>query len=141
MSPLEAQLEACEAQVAALQACLSSAQRDLSREQERASLLRRLVQLETPEGSPNVAATARESSATRRKRATGSPMRLEDAVVAILKEKDEAVHIGHIRAALVERGISIPGKGTDSNIIARLIRHPLVTREVGRRGFYRLSTK
>ncbi len=47
---------------------------------------------------------------------------LQAAVRTILEEQQRPMHIRDIRAALVERGVPIPGKGTDANIIVHLRR-------------------
>ena len=50
--------------------------------------------------------------------------RICEAVAAILDEGGEPMHIGSIRAVMLTRGISLPGRGTDANIIVHLTRRP-----------------
>lgn len=63
---------------------------------------------------------------------------IQGAVAAILSERGGAMHISDIRAALLERGMPIPGKGTDANIIVHLRRAPNLFIKRGR-GTYALK--
>ncbi len=47
---------------------------------------------------------------------------LQAAVRQVLQERGKPMHVSEIRAALTERGIPIPGKGTDANVIVHLRR-------------------
>lgn len=47
---------------------------------------------------------------------------LEDAVEEILRTEGAPLHISSIREALGARGVAIPGRGDDANIIVRLRR-------------------
>ncbi len=63
---------------------------------------------------------------------------IKNAVREILEERGQPMHIGDIRAALVQRGVPIPGKGTDANVIVHLRRAPdMFTRR--KRGIYALK--
>jgi hypothetical protein len=138
MPDLHNLLEAAEHRLANLRLELSRVEQQVALEDERVALLRRLLELETG-GEPRMpVASALVASNAPRSKPNGRP-RLEDAVVAILADSREPVHIGQIRSRLVEQGIRIPGKGTDSNIIARIIKEPRIERQAGRRGYYRLT--
>jgi hypothetical protein len=63
---------------------------------------------------------------------------IQNAVREILEERGKPMHIGDIRTALVQRGVAIPGKGTDANVIVHLRRAPdMFTRR--KRGIYTLK--
>lgn len=47
---------------------------------------------------------------------------LQEAVREILLASGKPMHLRELRAALVKRGVPIPGKGTDANIIVHLRR-------------------
>jgi hypothetical protein len=98
-------------------------QAELARIDERLSLIGRLIQVDT-EGTPPAAArpypnvdppVSGTAPAT-----TGSE--LEDAVEAILRESGAPQHISAIRSQLLARGVPIPGRGDEANIIVRLRR-------------------
>jgi hypothetical protein len=74
---------------------------------------------------------------TRRRRAP-SPMRtaLLAAVIEILIERGEPIHIGDLMAALQERSVAIPGSGQQANVIAHISRDERIVRP--QRGFYAL---
>ena len=50
--------------------------------------------------------------------------RIGEAVAAILDEGGEPMHVKEIRAALTSRGVPLPGRGADANIIVHLSRMP-----------------
>ena len=137
MNELGAQLEAAESKLAGLRSNLEVLQEHVAVEEERVTLLRRLLELDMPEQRRPVDdahAAAKPNDSSRSK-----AMSLEDAVISILADRPESVHIGEIHAELRKRGIRIPGKGVDANIIARIIKEPRIERESGRRGYYRLA--
>jgi hypothetical protein len=138
MTDLGTQLEAAEAKVAHLRSILADMQQKLAVEEERVALLRRLMELDSPT-SGNANDSVAISSPKRRTIVQSTATSLEDAVVSILAESNESVHIGDIHAELKKRGVRIPGKGVDANIIARIIKDPRIEREAGRRGYYRLG--
>lgn len=61
---------------------------------------------------------------------------IEQGAIGILRERAQPVHISELRAELTRRGVPIPGKGTDANVIVYLTRSEQVCR-VGR-GLYAL---
>lgn len=63
---------------------------------------------------------------------------IERGVVEVLEERGKPTHVADIRAELGRRGIPVPGKGSDANVIVYLARAPQVCR-VGR-GLYALRT-
>lgn len=62
---------------------------------------------------------------------------LQGAVKEVLEQARKPLHVRDIRAALIEMGQPIPGKGTDANIIVHLRRAPRVF-ESKNRGIYNL---
>ena len=61
---------------------------------------------------------------------------IEQGAIGILQERGQPVHISDLRTELARRGIPIPGKGADANVIVYLARSEQVCR-VGR-GLYAL---
>ena len=61
---------------------------------------------------------------------------IESCALEILAERGKPAHISEIHAELKRRGVPIPGKGTDANIIVHLSSSPRICR-VGR-GLYAL---
>jgi hypothetical protein len=64
---------------------------------------------------------------------------LEAAVETILTEAGTPLHISTIRERLIERGVAIPGRGDDANIIVR-IRKPGTQFTRTARGTYALAS-
>jgi len=60
------------------------------------------------------------------------------AAIAVLEESGKPLHISDLRHALERKGVPIPGKGTDANVIVYLSRSDEVCR-VGK-GLYALRT-
>jgi hypothetical protein len=65
---------------------------------------------------------------------------LQAMVREVLEAHGKPMHVQEIRAALTERGVPIPGKGTDANIIVHLRRAPELFSRSGR-GVYGLKTQ
>jgi hypothetical protein len=63
---------------------------------------------------------------------------LQAAVFNVLRQAGKPLHVREIREALQTQGVTIPGKGTDANIIVHLRRAPDVF-ERKRRGIYSLK--
>lgn len=63
---------------------------------------------------------------------------IEQGAIQVLAERSKPLHISELRAELARRGIPIPGKGTDANVIVYLSRCKDICR-VGR-GLYALRT-
>ena len=92
-------------------------------------LIQRLKSLEQ-NGAPQ-AVDSRESHVK-------SVNELQSAVHAILEEHGKPMHISEIRVALLARGVPIPGRGTDANIIVHLRRAKDMFTRQGR-GTYALN--
>jgi len=70
--------------------------------------------------------------------AQGSDHPVKRAAIAVLEESGKPLHISDLRHALEQKGVPIPGKGTDANVIVYLSRSDEVCR-VGK-GLYALRT-
>lgn len=121
---LQTWVDALTSEAEAIRQDIAAKRQILERIDERLSLAKQLVELERPAG-PSKAAEPKtrglktplaEPEPTRR--SDGSS--LEDAVESILAEAGSPLHISKIRELLVERGVPIPGRGDDANIIVRL---------------------
>jgi hypothetical protein len=118
--------EALTRQVEELRVEISSKQDDLAHVEERLSLVTRLLEVERrAQGIGSVPSDVelpfrgpREAALLARSDTDG----LEDAVEEILRAAGEPLHISTLREALLTRGVPIPGRGDDANIIVRLRR-------------------
>jgi HB1, ASXL, restriction endonuclease HTH domain len=93
------------------QSSMDDAQRRLDAARERLSLLDRLLLLEG-RGLP-----ADEASTP-----DGRPQDFLDACEAVLREAGEPLHVSELLTRLKAASVSLPGRGTDANIIVRLRR-------------------
>jgi hypothetical protein len=104
---------------------------------QKLELVRRLIAVEatsTDSATNGIrAATNPQTTAV-----VGSGNAIQSAVRDILQTKGRPMHIAEIRAALVQKGIPIPGKGTDANVIVHLRRAPDLFTKRGR-GMYGLK--
>lgn len=90
---------------------LIDVQKRMEAAQERLRLLDQLLALEENKGAGEVIKDAQRD-----------PVDLLDACEQILREAGKPLHIKELQAALLERGIPLPGKGTEANLIVRLQR-------------------
>ncbi len=118
---LQSWAEAAEAEIQELTAAMIPLQQKLQAARERLDLIHRLARLENPGGS--------ETSIQADAAGKGSPSVLvsfqpsadvEDHLEAILAESGRPMHIRDLRKALIERGVPLPGRGEEANIILRL---------------------
>lgn len=91
--------------------------------------VRSLIALESPDGREERTAAKPQS----RLQASGNTV--QNAVKELLHERRQPMHIREIREELIRRGIPIPGKGTEANIIVHLRRAPDLFARKGR-GIY-----
>jgi hypothetical protein len=105
---------------------------------ERLDLIRRLVGL--AEGANRQPTIGQQSSARKEAAEMRVPpgASVEDHLEAILAEKSEPMHIGVLREVLIERGVPLPGRGDEANIIVRLRRDEARFTRTGR-GTYGLA--
>lgn len=109
---------------------------EISADKRREAALRALLSADSAENQPE------ENSVLPAKEENTSPLNpmkhpIERGALAILKERGQPIHITDLRSELIARGIPIPGKGTDANVIIYLARAPEVCR-IGR-GLYALK--
>jgi hypothetical protein len=109
-------------------------QNEIAADSRRQSALRALLSAATNGSLPQVVATAGPTPAGSAARISIHP--IAQGAIDILGERGQPLHISEMRAELVRRGIPIPGKGTDANVIVYLARSTEVCR-VGR-GLYAL---
>jgi hypothetical protein len=109
---------------------ISGKQAELAQLEEQLALVRRLREIEA-QGPESHAESDGEAPRTGDPggKVAGSgdgtpeaPIELEAAVEEILRERGNPLHISDIREALLVRGVPIPGRGDDANIIVRLRR-------------------
>jgi len=100
----------------------------------RQTALKALLAAATNGSRSSEASPASSTSADSTARASVHP--IEQGAICILQERGEPVHISELRAELSRRGIPIPGKGNDANVIVYLARSAEVCR-IGR-GLYAL---
>ncbi len=114
---LEAEADILRNEIAARQGRLSALEEELQ-------LLRRLVRLHEPHAadapSNGVASAGSAPKQARTRSASTADADLIEEVAQILDENGEPLHISMIRERLVERGVTIPGRGDDANIIVRI---------------------
>lgn len=114
-------------QVERLQQKIAELQTELSAAEERGELARRLLALMPPGGAeptPQAAGDFPGKKNVRKVQKAGVGNSLEDVVEVLLRERGEPMHISDIRAALLERGVNLPGRGDEANVIVRLRRDP-----------------
>lgn len=111
-SSLEQEVDEISQQIAGLQERLKPAR-------ERLELVRQLMNLEN-----GLAPTADAAPGPSEKRQAAVPQhRASDvaaAVMAILSTSGEPMHVNDIRAAMIEQGLSLPGRGDVANIIVHI---------------------
>jgi hypothetical protein len=115
---LHAWFLALDERVRVLRRQVTEKQAELASEEEQLTLVRRLVELRNGKKGPTVATNEAKTSTGSRK--TSASHDLELAVEHILRDAGSPLHISTIRAQLVERGVPIPGRGDDANIIVRI---------------------
>lgn len=96
---------------------LENAQRDLAAAQrrcedarERVRLVDRLLAVDLPSGSPITEAAGPSADS------------LLDACEAVIADVGKPLHIRDLMAALSQRGVPLPGRGLEANLIVRLQR-------------------
>ncbi len=86
-------------------------------------LIQSLLAVESASGCmAETLADGTKRSATKATQTSGNE--IQKAVREILEKRGKPMHIRDIRTALVQRGVPIPGRGTDANVIVHLRRAP-----------------
>jgi hypothetical protein len=125
--------EAIQAEIAEIVATMTPLQARLDAAREKLDLVQRLRHLVAGAGNPNKPPNPPSSA-----NPAGPHLEVEGHIEAILEKVGEPVHIGAIRQQLIERGVPLPGRGDEANIILRLRRAPDQFVRTGR-GMYGLS--
>ncbi len=89
---------------------VARAQKRLEEAQNRLRLLNQLLALEQGKSSDAVKDTRQD------------PVYFLDACEQILRDAGKPIHIKELQSALLERGVPLPGRGTEANLIVRLKR-------------------
>lgn len=125
-----------EHEIAEILTTIAPLQDRLGAARERLDLITRLLRLAEHKSS-----TIEEKTSSSVRAPTGSPpvsKQLEDHMVDVLRAGGQPMHISSIREALINKGVPLPGRGEEANIILRLRRLPLVFTRTGR-GTYGLA--
>jgi hypothetical protein len=109
VADLERLREAAAAELQAAQRDLASAQRRYEDARERLRLLERLVAVETAPDDGHMPAPALGDA-------------LLDACEEIIVEAGQPLHLRDLLASLTKRGVPLPGRGVEANLIVRLQR-------------------
>lgn len=138
LKDLEAWAQATEREIDEIRGQMLPLEERMGAARERLDLIRRLMGL--ADGSKRQPTSAPRSS-PREESAEGRVppgATVEDHVEAILSERGDPMHIGALRAALIEQGVPLPGRGDEANIIVRLRRDEARFARTGR-GTYALA--
>jgi hypothetical protein len=116
------------------QAAVSRLRSEIAKDTQKQQALEALLSAETPAERRATSNEPRQGPPAATRQVTEHP--IKRAAVAVLEESGQPLHISDLRRALEQRGIPIPGKGTDANVIVYLSRAAEVCR-VGK-GLYAL---
>ncbi len=134
---LQAWASATEEEIADLRRQLLPLEERVAAARERLDLIRRLIGLaERPENHPVPA--ARKQVSDHAAMQTSPTSNLEGQIEAVLAQQGEPMHIGDLREALIQKGVPLPGRGDEANIIVRLRRDESRFTRTGR-GTYGLA--
>lgn len=133
---LQAWARATEEEMADLRRQILPMEERMAAARERLDLIRRLVGLAERPDSNNAAplAESRDGAPT----PLPSTANLEAHIEAVLAERGKPMHIGDLRKALIDKGVPLPGRGDEANIIVRLRRDQSRFTRTGR-GTYGLA--
>ena len=135
---LEAWAEVTEGEIAELRRQMLPLEERMAAARERLDLIRRLIGLAEKTNNtatPRSPTDSSDGTATSGQRAAAS---LEAHIETVRPDRGEPMHIGDLREALIERGVPLPGRGDEANIIVRLRRDQSRFTRTGR-GTYGLA--
>ncbi len=118
-----------EARIVALDAQLAPIERELGRTKQQLDLVQRLLHLEGGTGEEPVKAPVVPPILN------GAPV--IEVIAGILRDSAQPLHITEIRRRYLATGRTIPGQGTESNLLAYMTRSPHFERVA--KGTYRLA--
>lgn len=139
METLNHAIEAIRERIASYEARIKELNRDLLQAREEERLLGRLLALrkgDTCADNEAPARTLNEEHHGSNGGSNGSDL-LVGVVVESLRDSGKPVHISELMRVLRERGVTIPGAGTQANLITRIRRDSRLVRPS--RGMYALS--
>lgn len=107
------------AELEAAQAGLATAQRRVEACRERLRLLDRLLAVES---GREAVTSSQESPMQTAQEPTPRADELLDACEKVVRNAGRPLHIKELRAAVLNEGVPIPGRGTEANLLVRLHR-------------------
>lgn len=127
LSQLRAWAETTERDIQEIKEAIAPLQEKMENASQRLDLIKRLIHLSEAgatrpkvkgdhQHTPRPAQTANIRPET----VIGLPSSLEDHIEDILQLADSPMHVSEIRETLIERGLPLPGKGEEANIIVRM---------------------
>lgn len=118
VAALQTWAQQIESEITEITSVIIPLQQRLDAAREKLDLVRRLIHLSTGTSPSAAAAMSPNSSAT----STSTSPDVEDRIEQILLQTGHPMHIREIRTSLIERGVPLPGRGDEANIILRLRR-------------------
>lgn len=132
LKDLAAWAAATEKEIAEIRAQMLPLEERIASAKERLDLIRRLIGLaDAANGTPSDAGQVHGPTIPH-------SISVEAQLEAILSEAGQPLHIAALREGLIERGVPLPGKGDEANIIVRLRRDENRFTRTGR-GMYALA--
>jgi hypothetical protein len=128
---LAAWQQEAEKEIAGLTSAIVPLQAQLEAARERLDLIRRLARLAN--------GNSHEETVEVRGPGVALANEVEDHLEQLLQSSGIPMHISEIRQKLIERGVPLPGRGDEANIILRLRRDPVRFLRTGR-GMYGLAS-
>jgi uncharacterized coiled-coil protein SlyX len=126
LKELQIWAEAAEREIDEISAAMAPLEQRLQNVRERLDLIQRMIQL------ANRSKTEVPSQSISSRRGVSAPLKigvrlqknaeLEEWLTKILEKSGQPMHITELRNALIERGVPLPGRGDEANIILRLSR-------------------
>ncbi len=138
LKDLEAWAAATEKEIEEIRTQMLPLEERMATARERLDLIRRLVGLADPARTTSTQAPARVIRVDNESPSVPSTSDVEAQLEAILAEAGQPLHIRALREALIARGVPLPGKGDEANIIVRLRRDERRFTRAGR-GMYALA--
>jgi hypothetical protein len=115
---LELWAQKIEKEIAEITAILAPLRDRLAAAREKLDLVNRLIHLSSPDRSRSRHLSQASSASPTPSSSPG----IEDRIEEILRSTGSPMHIRDIRNALIQKGVPLPGKGDEANIILRLRR-------------------
>jgi hypothetical protein len=114
---------ALERKLAELDARVKPLLAEVEKTRQQLQLVDRLLGLESHSGTDHSAVNGTPS--TRPSRLNGS---VTEALVSILRQVGQPLHISELKERFLQLGLTIPGRGTESNLLSYIVRDPRFVR-------------